>query len=264
MEFDLVFPRNETYAPTLYFPLVLAARNTSAAWPLGMLLTVTIWPHDEEVPPWNSTFNFPDRGNSSRWGSTGVPPSSPHFFGIAGTNVTNGTVGGFTVLWSVSLDHTCVNPLLGLVDPLEQGYFSGSRSLRFSTAVGAPLPDVEAAVNACLPSTSTLGLTYTPYQMARGEDCPILDANSSTPIADTTNGADLCGLRPLAKDLAANVSTAMLGLMGCSEGTWQTIMQPCPLKPKSNGALQWRESPGMGWTWIWIPALVSTASVLAL
>ncbi|RAQ58211.1 hypothetical protein COH20_007809 [Aspergillus flavus] len=87
--------------PNGYFPLVLAARNSSAVWPSGMILSMTIWPDSEDTPPWNSRFNFPAKGHTS-----GAPPSDP-YFAIAGTHLTNGTEDGFTVIWSVLLQETC-------------------------------------------------------------------------------------------------------------------------------------------------------------
>ncbi|KAK2816783.1 hypothetical protein FQN49_007990 [Arthroderma sp. PD_2] len=101
IEFDLVFPRNETYAPTQYFPLVLAARNSRATWPLGMTLTMHIWPAGEEAPTETFLFPHPPQGHTS-----GLPLSDP-YFAIAGTNVTNGRAGEFTVIWSATLRETC-------------------------------------------------------------------------------------------------------------------------------------------------------------
>lgn len=240
MEFDLVFPRNETYAPTQYFPLVLAVRNPIAVWPLGMTMQMFIWPDSEEVPPFNSTFDFPQSGNIT----SGQPPSAPNFFFIAGTPVTNATAGGFTVIWSVALRHTCRE-----ADPRKETvvrpYLSGEFNVRFSTAPGAPLPDIEAAVNSCLAPASTLALT--PYGFR--DDCPLLDANATTPAA-----ASLCGLKPFAKELAANVSTTMLGLMGCSEGTWQNITQRCAVKSEG---LRW--TPALEVVWM---LMVATAYAL--
>ncbi|KAG4436135.1 hypothetical protein IFR05_008378 [Cadophora sp. M221] len=93
MEFDLVFPRNETYAPTQYFPLVVAIRNSTATLPAGLILSITIQPASEEAPPPGSRFNFPPEGHTS-----GLPPSSPNFFAIAGTKLMNDTTSQFTVI----------------------------------------------------------------------------------------------------------------------------------------------------------------------
>lgn len=219
MEFDLVFPRNETYAPTQFFPLVLAVKNSTATWPAGLSLSITIWPHTEEVPPPGSRFNFPSAGRTS-----GAPPSTPNYFAIAGSNLTNGTVGHFSVVWSVSMHHTCTD-----IDPFklpgERLYTSGEFNIHFSTALGAPVPDIESAVNQC--SQSTLALR--PNGIRDG-DCPVLDANSTVPTAATR-----CSLKPWGKELAGNVSSTMLGLMGCSEGNWASITTPCVPKPTSGG-----------------------------
>ena len=49
-----------------------------------------------------------------------------------------------------------------------------------------------------------------------------------------------------AKELAANVSVAMLDEMRCKEGTWQTIKAPCPREEES---LALPQSAGLGVTW---------------
>ncbi|KAE8418547.1 hypothetical protein BDV36DRAFT_294975 [Aspergillus pseudocaelatus] len=239
MEFDLVFPRNETYAPTQYFPLVLTARNSSAAWPSGMILSMTIWPDNEDTPPWNSRFNFPAKGYTS-----GAPPSEP-YFAIAGTNLTNGTGGGFTVIWSVVLQETCRED-----DSNTESFSSGEYNVRFTTKLDAPLPNIEEAASAC--SESSLALT--PRAWLREGACPVLDSDSVTPAA-----AEPCGLKPLAQELATNVSAAMLDLMKCSEGTWQTIQQPCPAKEENiAGMPRWRSGPGL----VWVATLTAVASLL--
>ncbi|KAK8084372.1 hypothetical protein PG997_005643 [Apiospora hydei] len=73
LEFDLVFPRNETYATTQYFPLVLAVRNSTAAWPHGLRVKYQIWPHHLEAPPSEGLFELPESGATS-----GAPLTAPN------------------------------------------------------------------------------------------------------------------------------------------------------------------------------------------
>lgn len=240
IQFDLVFPRNETYAPTQYFPLVLAVRNPVAVWTLGLSLMMVIWPHSEDVPPFNSTYEFPHTGEPT----SGLPLSGPNFFFIAGTPYANATAGGFTVIWSVTIRHKCreENPLK---DPHDLPYTSGEFNVQFSTAIGAPLPDIEAAMNSCLEPTSSLALT----SQGLRDDCPLLDTNSTTPSAES-----LCSLKSVGKDLAANVSIAMLGLMGCDEGIWQTITERYPEKQKSGTAIGLKGVAGFEIRWMLVLA----------
>ncbi|KAK0753674.1 hypothetical protein B0T18DRAFT_385679 [Schizothecium vesticola] len=129
LEFDLVFPRNETYAPTQIFP-----SSSPSATP--------------------RTIFFPPRAPSQG----PPPPPSPDgtFFGIAGTNVTNTTAPqSYSVIWYVSLENTCV-------ESAELGYTARRRFttrefvLQFSTAPGGKVPDVEAAGAQC--AQSAVGL----------------------------------------------------------------------------------------------------------
>lgn len=235
IEFELVFPRNETYAPAQYFPLVLRVRNSTAAWRSGMIISMTIWPDSKDTtPPWNSRFNFPKTGHTS-----GEPPSEPYYFAIAGSSLTNSTEGGFTVIWSVVLQETCTED-----GPYTESFSSAEYNVRFSTAFGAQAPDVEAAMSAC----SEPVLVLTPSAWLDEGACPVLDANSTTLAA-----AESCAFQSVGPELAANVSTAMLELMGCTEGNWQMIQQPC-IPPEEDTeenigrALQWGLGSKLAWT----------------
>lgn len=75
-----------------------------------------------------------------------------------------------------------------------------------------------------------------------------------TPVA-----AGTCGLKPLAQELIANVSTVMLDLMECFEGTWQIIQQLCPAKEENiAGMPHWESGPEL----VWVAALAAVASLL--
>ncbi|KAK8045470.1 hypothetical protein PG993_005494 [Apiospora rasikravindrae] len=221
LEFDLVFPRNETYASTQYFPLVLAVCNSTAAWPHGLRVRYHLWPHHLEAPPSEGLFELPETGATS-----GAPPSAPNYFFIEGSNLMNATSGGFTLIWSVILRNTCRDD-----DPFgdtgQWAYHSRERNVKFTIAEGAPLRDIEAAVNACSTPDSTLAITPRGW---RDGVCPVVRNNDTTPSAATP-----CGLKPVAKDIAQEVSTVMLGLMGCSDGMWQTIKSPCLPGEKNEG-----------------------------
>lgn len=254
LEFDLVFPRNETYAPTQFLPLVLAIRNAPAAWPLGLLASVSIRPHsspDTITVPFNSTFFFPPRGPSQ-----GPPPlSSPGgiFFGIAGTNVTNTTAPqSYSVIWYVSLENTCVeNAELGY--PALRRFTTREFVSQFSTAPGGKVPDVEAAAAQC--ARSAVGLQ--PVRMLGGRPgeeggCPVMERNASVVAA-----TDACGMGAFGKGLAADVGRAMLGLMGCEEGVWQEVRQPCLPEKKRNGGPRGAE----GGRWIQLLGVVVGVAV---
>lgn len=249
LEFSLVFPRNETYAPTQYFPIVIAVRNPIDVWPLGLHLKMVVWPHDEEVPPIDSDYNFPFEGYTS--GSS--PTSSPYFFAINGTNLTNGTTGTFILLWYFMLQHTCREGI-PRSDPIERIYKSNTFRLKFTTAHGAPLPDIEAAVDRCPNSTALLK----PYGLREYGNCPLVTASNYSLDYSLPPVADPCLVKPFAKGLAANVSEAMLELMGCPDGEWQTIKQPCPPKEtKKSGGL--RSTTGLKVAWILLLATIICA-----
>ncbi|KAB8219114.1 hypothetical protein BDV33DRAFT_204801 [Aspergillus novoparasiticus] len=134
-------------------------------------------------------------------------------------------------------------------DSKTESFSSDEYNVRFTTKLDAPLPDIEEAVSAC--SESSLALT--PSAWLREGVCPVLDSESVTPAA-----AERCGLKPLAQELAASVSTAMLNLMECPEGTWQTIQQPCLAKEESIGMPRRGSGPGL----VWAAVLAAVASLL--
>ncbi|KAK6840396.1 hypothetical protein PG995_016150 [Apiospora arundinis] len=242
LEFDLVFPRSETYASTQYFPLVLAVRNATAAWPHGLRVVYRVWPHSLEAPPYEGLFEIPRTG-----GTFGPPPTAPNYFVIAGSNLMNATIGGFTLIWTVSMLNTCRDDPFG--DQSTRSYHSKEHNVKFTIAEGAPLPDIEAAVNACPIPDSVLAIT--PHGWRDGV-CPIISSNDTSP-----SNATPCGLKPIAKELSGEVSEAMLGLMGCSEGTWQTIKAPCLPKEKSDGLRR-----AVSWNWVLVPVLCMATALM--
>ena len=42
LQVDLIFPRNETYAPTQLFPIVFGVNNLDAIWPLQLMIKVSV------------------------------------------------------------------------------------------------------------------------------------------------------------------------------------------------------------------------------
>ncbi|KFY12572.1 hypothetical protein V492_03805 [Pseudogymnoascus sp. VKM F-4246] len=233
IQFDLLFPRNETYAPTQEFPIVFGMNNVDAVWPLeinlyldvqsiGMLgsnkssrVSWTIQP-DFYFPAIYEQFNQEPR---------------KQYFHFPATNITNGTTDSYIISWNVAVSRECfVNGTL--VNDTEN---HKSRSLEFSTAPGAKLPDIEASINSCPERNANnsvalrvTNVTSPPY--AQGV-CPLFSIKP-----------EKCVFKSAAKGVAANVSASMLQAIGCEEGDWRTITAPCLPKVKESTAL--RQSVG--------------------
>ncbi|EFQ97486.1 hypothetical protein MGYG_00526 [Nannizzia gypsea CBS 118893] len=242
IEVSLIFPRgNETYAPTAYFPIVMAVRNPEITFPLGLRLGAKVSHRDS----FNSDlFYFPN--DSSTTGS--FPPTSPYYFAINGTDLINRFTGSFTVKWRFRVHNICRD--LGEHCPIiEQHYSSQTFSVDFSISPDAPLPNIEEAVNRCSNSTAWLK----PFGIQESTNCPLIK-NFSSPLPPMP---DPCLVKPFAKDLAANVSKTILGLLDCPDGAWQTIKEPCRKKSSAS-----RGKSGFKVVWLLLAAVISVWAVL--
>lgn len=216
LQVDFIFPRNETYAPTQYFPIVFGIRNLDAVWPLRMLLEIDVgsesW-NAKEVDKvlYNKTFDESSDphglwhrrnlniGTQEINRTTGGTPGE-YFNYIASVNMTNGTTDQYGIGWDLALEHRC---LANNTDPMKDdggmGFASKRQGVTFSTAPGAPLPDIETIVNSCsVPPNGTaaaIRMTDMRTTIQEGERCPVIDENVP---------AGQCWYRNLAKAISAN------------------------------------------------------------
>lgn len=250
IQVDLVFPRNnETYSPTQVFPIVFAISNLDAVWPIAIQIKA-------EVRNLGLPLSMKDR---PFWASqyTTLSPieiemalnesSTNQIFHFEPFNITNGTSDLFDIRWDVSIAHECIanntNPTLddGKLRWKNDHDGSESRYIEFRTAPGAQLPDIQAIVNSCperdQDNTAVVRVTEMRTTYYDHDPCPVLN---------TTVTPDKCLFKSAAKELSANVSTAMLNRLGCDEGDWRTMTVPCLAKEKS---MALPRSPGssVGW-----------------
>ncbi|KAL8364705.1 hypothetical protein RB595_003810 [Gaeumannomyces hyphopodioides] len=251
-QFDLIFPRHgNTYAPTQYFPIVFGIQNADELLRVlpekGLRVTLTVWADDfrqnRSIGNWGYTLeNF----YSSNFQRASIPPAArfAHFIHFPPINMTNGTADSYYVNWNVVADNEC-NPQNGDLGNDTWGY---TGVLTFSTAPGAQLPDIEASINSCPEPQNLSSIALNVKNWGINDRCPTF--GTAPPSIE-------CGYKPFAKDLAANVSTAMLREMGCDEGNWQTITAPCPRKAKQSGASWAAATTGAAWM-AWVLAMAST------
>lgn len=74
-----------------------------------------------------------------------------YYYTMNGTNLTNGTDGGFTVIWSVVLQEMCRED-----DSNTESFSSGEYNVRYTTKLDTPLPSIEEAASAYLRSPHAL------------------------------------------------------------------------------------------------------------
>ncbi|KAL0941340.1 uncharacterized protein CTRU02_204103 [Colletotrichum truncatum] len=251
LQVDLVFPRaNETYSPTQWFPIVFDVTNLDAVWPLDLYVDIEIYSMAWRIngtgsSSWQDVAPRIDRALLQETFNSTAP--GRHFFHTSIVNMTNATTDQYVVRWALNLGPRCFDH--GTID--EKGWSSGPKSggnrvIVFNTSPNGQLPDIEATMDACPVSNDensvAVRVTDAKYpselldEDGRQEMCPVF----TTGIQPET-----CIYKPLASELAANVSAKILDQMGCQEGTWQTITAPCQKKESKASSLR------LGSTMIW-------------
>ena len=248
IQVDLVFPRNETYAPTQLFPVVFAIDNFDSVAPLDMSISATVQstggPEDDDRPVWKLR---PVGLYSDTLAEAYAEEPRKHYFHFTGVNMTNGTTDTYKILWEVQLPNLChANNTYPPDDDGGNGWSNSENgnAMRigvFETAPGGQLPDIEAVVNSCRErngeDSAAFRITEVRKTYHDGKTCPVIETNVKPKP---------CAFKSDAEELAANVSTEMLRSLGCKEGDWRTITAPCPREEESM-AFPWTADLGVGW-----------------
>ncbi|KAF9878773.1 hypothetical protein CkaCkLH20_03673 [Colletotrichum karsti] len=237
LQVDLIFPHaNETYAPTQWFPVIFGVTNLEAVWPLYLYVDIEIFSmawriNDTGSSSWQDVAPRINRALLQQTFKTDTP--GRHFSHTPLVNMTNGTTDQFAIRWALVLRPRCFDNN-STVD--ERGWSNGpagggNRVVRFDTAPGAESPDIEAALSDCREpdEENSVAVRVTDVKNPSG----LLDADGRQqmcPVFQTGIETDGCAYKQFARELAANVSTKMLGEMGCEDGVWQDITAPCPKK----------------------------------
>lgn len=260
IQVDLIFPRNETYAPTQLFPIVFGIENFGDVAPLDMRISATVQsiggPENNDRPDWQYQ-------SVNLWSSTLAEAyeEAPrkHYFHFPGINITNGTTDTYQIQWKVILPELCVaNNTNPVHDDGGTGWSNSpdgyaSRVGRFSTEPGAQLPDIEATLNSCgeLNEEESAAFRITEVRKTYDGEVPC-------PVLETKIKPRKCAFKSDAKELAANVSAAMLRKVGCKEGDWRNITAPCQWE-ESMASLQ---SAGFGVGWVLLALTFAVSNLL--
>lgn len=174
MEVDLVFPRNDTYAPSPHMPIVFAIQNAELAAPLNPTFF----------------FEFIKYGTNNSVGFNGeldtqnanFSSSDPYFVPASTSRLSNTDAEGtWVLLWDLSTMNCSRDTWSG--DVPTRGYRRQSNSVVFTIKNGAQLPDLVAATSGD-PDTcaKTKGFAFnvtdivSPYPEGRNS-CAILSPN---------------------------------------------------------------------------------------
>lgn len=104
LELDLVFPRNETYAPTPLFPFIFAVQNVNLVDTLGPLAPIRLWRVDNynaTITSRKTDFNISQNGNSSSSDN-----SNNIFFTYRDIGDALASEGTWVIAWDVRV-HNC-------------------------------------------------------------------------------------------------------------------------------------------------------------
>ena len=140
VEVDMIFPRNETYAPGPFMPVVFAIQNSAIAAPLDIYITWSVYQLD---------------GNASSSGvldlrDANFTRADPFFvFGLA--QRVNGTKGHWAATWDFGFQNCSMRTQAG------KNYTTISQnlaysSIEFTTKPDAPAPNLVQSPEACVGS----------------------------------------------------------------------------------------------------------------
>ena len=137
VEVDLIYPRNETYAPAPHMPVVFAIQNSALAAALDPSFYLQLWRADLN---YSVAFDFNLRTVTANFSS------SDPYFAYFGTNTLNQTEGLWALQWEVRF-RNCSRQ--GPGTQLKRQDYTGF--VMFTTKNGAAQPDLVAAAaeNAC-------------------------------------------------------------------------------------------------------------------
>lgn len=223
VEFDVVFPRNDTYSPVELMPLVFAVQNPRAA---GSALSLSI---EWTVAKIGSLEGPRDSGLIDlTWANTTTSSGdSDPYYAVASTHLLNSTTGAFSLLWTLSAGNCSNGSSSSSTAGGPPGFASSDNVVGFTLQDGAQQPDLVAAAgsDACatMPNqTFDVSGTLPMGDAAAGgggrNSCAVLAAAPSP-------SADPCALG-LSSAQAASISATMTA-SACA-GSQPIITDGCP------------------------------------
>jgi hypothetical protein len=138
VEIDLVFPRNDTYAPTALLPIVFAFQNSALAASLVPGITLSL----VDLAQPNVTFTTPHVDLLHANFSSGQEPTYVYGF-VGGLNRTNGGNGG--VQYALGIDLATGNCTTPTGEGQQYSFIRTDKSVVFTVAPGGQAIDLTAS-----------------------------------------------------------------------------------------------------------------------
>ncbi|KAM7211386.1 hypothetical protein V8F06_013237 [Rhypophila decipiens] len=180
VEVDLVFPRNDTYSPEPFFPLVFAIQNPGLIGPLLFAIPYVIW-----------SSNFSDAISGVIYVGDNVS-SSDTYFPYRFTSELRETEDTWYLKWEVASGNCSESTMLELGGSTNVSFpqYRG-KTLGFTTKKGAKLPDLVAATDQDTCAANMESLTYNvtgtlatphPFSYDGRNSCAVLSSTSPSPV----------------------------------------------------------------------------------
>ncbi|KAI1385663.1 uncharacterized protein F4822DRAFT_432518 [Hypoxylon trugodes] len=259
VEAHLIFPRNETYAPSRFFPIIFAIKGSQLAAPLDINFDYTIF----EMSP-NKSAPGSDGILDLRW-INWANTSDPYYPWSYTVDLGDGDADDaqWYLLWTVSSGNCTNNE--SVADKTQ--FFNQGNGIEFSTKKGGKQPDFNAVAAEDDPSCSSILEGYFSWNVTGILDTPRPDKYDShdkcavlEPSRLGRQNSTTCGPRPDAS--AVSSLEAVMTSRACS--ALHPVISCPPDEP--NGAAPFRGTQFVvgGMIWMIIAAFGGFMYILVL
>ncbi|KAL4802211.1 hypothetical protein BDV18DRAFT_164387 [Aspergillus unguis] len=216
VEFDLVFPKNDTFAPNQELPLLWGLQNAGFAWDMEMEFSWQLERLDHHLTQIEQG-TFPRQnysGGIRNYTSLGTTPADPLFLYYFPEALHNATAGQWKLSWKFGFYLTCSTTN---ISELIYNYFDHMQptELIFSVAEGGKLLDLNSLNSSCPDSDFSTVYKVVDYKTVKYY-CPIL--------SETPPEASPCTLKfneSLVDEMNAGAAT------NCSSQDWNIFSNTC-------------------------------------
>ncbi|KAI0385410.1 hypothetical protein F5Y04DRAFT_245781 [Hypomontagnella monticulosa] len=228
VEVNLIFPRNDTYAPTQFMPIVFSIQNSKLAAALDLNVVYYLFQHDTEDNPQFTGFKNLNNVDFSN--------ASDPYFVLGSTDILNTAEATWSLVWTLAsgnCSYSTLDMMRGDDTNLASNFTfrSESQSIIFTTKNGAQKPDLTSKDDGTCGNTTG---TYRTFNVTGIMDVPSsekYDGHNTCAVlgSDTTptpTTGSHCGPRidpSAAESLAAAVTCdALHPVSGCPTETPST------------------------------------------
>ncbi|CAK7212943.1 hypothetical protein SCUCBS95973_001631 [Sporothrix curviconia] len=224
VEVDLVFPRNETYAPSAVFPIVFAFQNAPFAPPLDPTFVMDLWQgHDHNTTIYLNDISL---GGTNFSAATSDAPLYVYTFATNLNTTNNGADAAtqYNFVWSFGAGNCSV---IDGVTTLGGGFIDANIVFTIARDGGAA-PDIAPGNDTNSSSGSTCGLSHLAFNLTGtlpvpdptkydGHDtCAVFSDTTPTPVANPCAAtADAAAASSIAAAMTSRACAVQSPLISC-------------------------------------------------